>query len=200
MAARRVNHPAPENRAASLGGAVLAGGRSRRMGTDKALISLHGRTLVEGAAQALISAGAEPVVVIGGNRAAIERLGLAMIDDLWPGEGPLGGILTALGSVTTDLVAVLSCDLTDASPIAIRSVVGALGTADVAVPVVEGRTQWLHAVWRRSALDTLRAAFATGVRAPREAVESLAVAQLLDGDPCWFHDADRPEDLAGEGR
>ena len=170
------------------------------MGTDKALIGKDGRTLVQHAADALASAGADPVVVVGGDRTAIERLGLAMVDDLWPGEGPLGGIITALRSVDTDLVAVLSCDLTDASPIAVRSVVGALGTADVSVPVVDGRTQWMHAVWRRSALPALNGAFAAGVRAPRDAVASLAVAKLLDGDPCWFHDADRPEDLPGNGR
>ena len=165
------------------------------MGTDKALIAQDGRALVQHATDALASAGADPVVVVGGDRVAIEQLGLTMVDDLWPGEGPLGGIITALRSVGTDLVAVLSCDLTDASAIAVSSVVGALGTADVSVPVVDGRAQWMHAVWRRSTVETLSGAFAAGVRAPRDAVASLAVAQLLDGDPCWFHDADRPEDL-----
>jgi len=178
-----------------LGGAVLAGGASRRMGTDKALISTDGVTLVERAVGALAAAGAEPVIVVGGNRQAIEALDLTFIDDRWPGEGPLGGIITALQAIGTEFVAVLSCDLTDASSIAVTSVVGALGHADVAVPVVDGRTQWLHAVWRRSALDDLVTAFESGTRAPRDAVASLRVAQLLDGDPCWFHDADRPEDL-----
>lgn len=184
-----------------LGGAVLAGGRSRRMGTDKALITLDGSTLVEQAVAALASAGADPVVVVGGDRTAIESLGLQVIDDTWPGEGPLGGIITALQAVPTEFVAVLSCDLTDASSIAVTSVAGALGTADIAVPVVEGHTQWLHAVWRRAAvLDVLVDAFHAGVRAPRDAVRTLRVAQLLDGDPCWFHDADRPEDLPADRR
>lgn len=181
-----------------LGGAVLAGGASRRMGTDKALISRDGVTLVEGAVAALRAADADPVVVIGGDRAALEALHLDVVDDRWPGEGPLGGIITALRHVETDIVAVLSCDLTDASAIAVTSVVGALGTADVAVPVVGGRTQWMHAAWRRSALPVLTAAFEAGRRAPRDAVSALTVTELLDGDPCWFHDADRPEDLPGD--
>ena len=181
-----------------LGGAVLAGGASRRMGTDKALISHDGVTLVEGAVAALRAAGADPVVVVGGDRSALEALRLDVVDDRWPGEGPLGGIITALLEVDTDIVAVLSCDLTDASAIAVASVVGAVGTADVAVPVVEGRTQWMHAAWRRSALPALTAAFDEGRRAPRDAVSALTVTHLLDGDPCWFHDADRPEDLPGE--
>lgn len=183
-----------------LGGAVLAGGRSRRMGTDKALIPHGGRTLVEHAATALATAGADPVVVVGGNRTAIEPLGLAVVDDLWPGQGPLGGIITALQSLSTELVAVLACDLTDASAIAVGSVVDALDRADVAVPVIDGRVQWLHGVWRRTALASLCTAFDAGVRAPRDAVGSLVVARLLDGDPRWFRDADRPEDLPRDDR
>lgn len=179
----------------TLGGAVLAGGSSSRMGVDKALIEIDGETLVGRSVVALRDAGADPVVVVGGDRAALERLGHPYRPDRWPGAGPLGGIIAALTDVETDLVAVLSCDLTDASAVAVRSVVGALGDADVAVPVVDGQAEWLHAVWRRSCLPALEAAFGAGVRAPRHAVDALRVAHLLDGDPCWFHDADRPEDL-----
>jgi molybdenum cofactor guanylyltransferase len=185
----------------TLGGAVLAGGESRRMGTDKALIEIDGVALVTRAVDALTIAGADPVVVVGGDADALATLGLRHVADEWPGEGPLGGIITALEALAADVVMVLSCDLTDAAAVAVRSVVGALGDADVSVPVIEGRAQWLHAAWHRRTLPALRLAFADGVRAPRHATHSLKVARLLDGDPCWFHDADRPEDLpdaAGE--
>jgi len=46
----------------------------------------------------------------------------------------------------------------------------------------------------------LEEAFSAGIRAPREAVDGLRVAEALDGDPRWFHDADRPEDLLGHGQ
>lgn len=181
--------------APSLGGAVLSGGASSRMGTDKALIEIDGSPLILRAVAALTDAGADPVVAVGGDRRALESLGLTYVADRWPGEGPLGGIITALHTAPTETIAVLSCDLTGAASVAVRSVAGALGDADVAVPVVDGQSEWLHAVWRRSALPALEAAFAEGIRAPRHATERLRVAQLLDGDPCWFHDADRPEDL-----
>ena len=164
-----------------LAGAVLAGGESRRMGRDKAFVSVGGEPLVMRAVRALREGGADPVVIVGGDTAAAAALGLTAVDDAWPGEGPLGGIITALRELEAELVAVLSCDLTQASPVAVRSVAGALGEADVVVPVVDGQAEWLHAVWRRRCLGVLEAAFAEGVRAPRHAVGRLRVAELLDG-------------------
>ncbi len=178
-----------------LGGAVLAGGESRRMGRDKAFIDLGGRPLLQVAVDALRSADAEPIVVVGGDASAVAGLGLEYVADEWPGEGPLGAIITALDVLRNDLVAVLSCDLTEASPLAVRTVAGAVGSSDVAVAVIDGHSQWHHAVWRRSARVKLRAAFDSGIRAPRFAVEDLAITRVLDGDPCWFHDADHPDDL-----
>lgn len=183
----------------TLGGAVLTGGASRRMGSDKALLPVGGRPMAQRAVAALVGAAAEPVVVVGGDARALAEEGLTTVADRWPGEGPLGGIITALGAIDRPLVAVLACDLVDPSSAAVAAVADALGDADVAVPVVEGREQWLHAVWRRATRPVLEAAFDRGERAPRRAVAGLRVARLVDGDPAWFRDADRPEDLPAPG-
>ena len=129
------------------------------MGRPKAFIELDGATLLDRAVAALTNAGAQDVVVVGGDGDRVRAAGHRFVADEHPGEGPLGGILTALESTEADVVVVLACDLVDASPLAVASLVGALGTADVAVPEVEGRSQWLHAAWRRSAVEALRAAF-----------------------------------------
>ncbi|MEO0493892.1 MAG: molybdenum cofactor guanylyltransferase [Actinomycetota bacterium] len=179
----------------SVGGAVLAGGASTRMGRPKAFIEIDGHTLLDRAVDALRTAGTEPIVVVGGDQAAVEAAGHRFVADEHPSEGPLGGIVTALGAHASDLVVVLACDLLDASSLAVTSLIGALGTGDVAVPVVEGRPQWLHAVWRRSAEGRLRAAFEAGERAPRRALDGLSVVEVLDGSPCWYADADTPADL-----
>ncbi len=131
-----------------LGGAVLAGGRSRRMGSDKAFIEIDGRSMLERAVDALEQADAEPVLVVGGDRARVADLGLVWAADRWPGEGPLGGIITALETIETELVAILPCDLIGASPVGVITVANAIGKADVAVPTADGHSEWLHAVWR----------------------------------------------------
>lgn len=176
-------------------GAVLAGGASRRMGTDKAFIEIGDVTLLQGAVSALYDAGASSVIVIGGDAAKVESLGLRHVADTWPAEGPLGGIITALRNTSAETVAVLACDLTQPSAAGITAVRLALGEADVSVPVVGGQAEWLHAVWQRSALSELERAFTQGVRAPKRAVGRLQIAWFGDGDPNWFHDADCPHEL-----
>ncbi|MDE0701595.1 MAG: molybdenum cofactor guanylyltransferase [Acidimicrobiaceae bacterium] len=176
-------------------GAVLAGGASRRMGTDKAFIEIDDVTLLQGAVSALYDAGATSVIVVGGDAQKVESLGLIHVADCWPSEGPLGGIITALRNTSADTVAVLACDLTRPSAAAITAVREALGEADVSVPVLDGQTEWLHAVWRRSSLEKLERSFSAGERAPKRAVNELRVNQFLDGNPRWFQDADYPDDL-----
>ena len=176
-------------------GAVLAGGASTRMGTDKALIEIDGRPMAVIAAEALGEAGAAEVFFVGGDAPALEALSLRVVADHYPGAGPLGGVITALRSAAHDTVAVLSCDLLEPSGVGIAAMVGALGTGHVAVPVVDGISQWHHTAWRRTALPHLEATFASGERSPKRAVAGLEVVQILDGNPCWYADADTPEDL-----
>lgn len=68
-------------------GVVLAGGRSRRMGRDKALLDWHGRSLLDHALARFAEAGIAHAVVSG------DRPAHAGIPDTHPGEGPLAGLL-----------------------------------------------------------------------------------------------------------
>lgn len=179
-------------------GYVLCGGASRRMGRDKALVEVDGVAMARRVADALASAGAERVVAVGGDADALRRLGLHVVPDGWPGEGPLGGILTALEDPdgAASVAVVLACDLTDPDPAAIvRTVQGRVGF-DAAVPVVGGRHQWLHAAWDRRTAGILTDVFAAGERSVAGASLSLQVATLEQVPADAVHDADRPEDLA----
>ena len=179
-------------------GAVLAGGASLRMGRPKAFIEIAGRPMVTNVADALRAAGADPVMVVGGDSARIESLRLRAEPDLHPGEGPLGGIVTALRlSTTAEAVAVLSCDLVVPSACEIRRLADQRGDDDVVVPVVEHRPQWTHAVWSLRALPALEAAFARGARAPRHAVSDLSVRRVeIDrSNAAAYVDADTTADL-----
>ena len=107
-------------------GAVLCGGASRRMGQDKALLSVEGEAMALRVAGALREAGAAEVFGIGGDAEALGRLGLRVIADDHPGEGPFPATLTALRHAPSEVVAVLSCDLLRPSAVAVTALVRAL--------------------------------------------------------------------------
>jgi len=179
-------------------GAVLTGGSSTRMGTDKATLEVGGRALAATVARALDEAGASSVLCIGGDLVGLAALGLDARPDEHPGQGPLGGLITALGLATTDLVVVLSCDLPAIDAATVSALVSALvaaPTASVAAPVVGRHTQTLTAAYRRSARPHLAQAFVAGERSVRRALAGLGLAPVGDLDPTRLVDVDRPADL-----
>jgi molybdopterin-guanine dinucleotide biosynthesis protein A len=91
--------------------AILAGGKSSRFGSDKALAPVPGelQTFLVRAAE-VARAVADEVIVIGPERAGLEGPKLRFIPDQFPGEGPAGGIITALSCVATGRLIVLACD------------------------------------------------------------------------------------------
>jgi molybdopterin-guanine dinucleotide biosynthesis protein A len=178
------------------------------MGRDKALIALEGRALAVRVAEAVAAAGASGVVAVGGDLERLRAAGLAAVPDRdGPGAGPLAGILTALTShdrATEDaggdgIVFVASCDLVRPSAEAVVATVRALSAradADVAVPVVASRRQWMHAAWRRRAAAPLAAALSGGERAVHAAVAAGGLRVVdVDIDAAAVADADRPADL-----
>ncbi len=184
-------------------GAVLAGGASRRMGTDKAFLMLPGASepLVAVSRNALTGAGALEVLAIGGDRERLTAAGFDHHADDHPHEGPLGGVLTALRVATLPIVVILTCDMERIDALTVRALVHALDLepgADAAIPTIDGRGQVLTAAYRRRAYGVLAAAFEVGERSVRKAVAGLPLAgpdAFGSLDPAAFHDLDRPEDL-----
>lgn len=90
--------------------AVMAGGESRRMGRDKALLPTESGSLLERIARVAMSTGC-PVIVVGRLRPeGWPEDGITFHADRYPGKGPLGGIATALEATGTDILA-LACDM-----------------------------------------------------------------------------------------
>lgn len=185
--------------AASFSGAVLCGGKSRRMGRDKALLHVAGHPMAERVAGALRDAGASEIYAVGGQAAALAPLGLAVVPDDHPGDGPFPATMTALRHAREPLVAVLSCDLLQPTGAVVAHLVSALEAAGpealVAVPVVDGHHQWTHAVWRRTALGPLARAGERGARSLHRGAADLPRLAVTGLDPRWLADADTPADL-----
>lgn len=179
--------------------AVLVGGMSRRMGQDKALIEIDGVGLARRAVGVLHAAGASQVKTVGGMDRSI---GVEHVADRYPGEGPLGGLITALNDLSSQgtsrdlVVAVVACDLPQLSPRSIRTLMTSLGEYDAALARTD-RVEPLCAVWRSErVLGTLEAAFSSGERAIRRVLTELHIVEVpVDGGE--LVNLNTPDDVQG---
>ena len=179
-----------------LTGLVLAGGRSRRMGTDKALVEIAGRPLVRRIAERLAAVCTEVLVAPGERR--LWGLPWQQVDDRVSGEGPLAGILGGLHVAGTPLMAVAAVDMPAVDGGLYRTLADAWDGRQVAVvPVADGRPQPLHAVYATASLPQFAALFDAGERSPTRALQRLDVMMVdVPGRGSWAVSLDTPDDLA----
>ena len=177
-------------------GVVLAGGRSRRMGTDKALIEIGGEGLAARVATALARGGCDPVVCQGGDVEALARLGLRVVPDSEPGGGPLHAIADALAWAAPADVVVSACDLPGLDATTVARLIAAAGEhADSGVvAAVDASGPHLLALWRQAVAAQLAELLDEGVRSYRAALERLGGA-TVDVPAGAVVNVNRPQDL-----
>ena len=197
---------------------VLAGGASRRMGTDKAHIVIDGRTLLQRSIDAVVGAGAERVVVVG-LRGELEALPAQVrtVPDSAPGSGPLGGVVDGLRflmntdwnsepgacvSAPDTVVIVVASDHPDHDLTELRYLVSRLVAEPAAttavIPVVDGREQTMHAVYRPTLFAPLAASFSAGERSLRRALVGHPILRIKRSGVARrsYLDLDDPDQLA----
>jgi molybdopterin-guanine dinucleotide biosynthesis protein A len=130
--------------------AIQAGGESRRMGQDKALMPFLGQPLIQRVVRR-ITPIADEVIVTTNRPADYAFLALPLFSDIQSGRGPLGGLYTALSSASQPLVAVVACDMPFVSPDLLAFQARTLETesADVVIPFPKDGYEPLHAIYRR---------------------------------------------------
>ena len=185
---------------------VLAGGRSRRMGRDKAGVVLGGRTLLQRAVDATAGV-ATRVVIVGAPGRALPEVAcarpLVFVTDPVEGEGPLAGIVTGLEAAGAPVAVVTCCDQPFIRPAFLWLLAECARTHVAVLPVFEGRPEPLCTAVRREALPQLRAALDHGNRAAM-VLADLPGALLLpreeweaaDPDGWSFTGVNTPEELA----
>lgn len=184
---------------------IQAGGESRRMGKDKALMPFLGKTLIERVIERL-SGIADELLVTTNKPESYAFLGLLLAQDLIPGRGALGGLYTALSAASYPLVAVVACDMPFASASLLtfqRDLLLQLGF-DAVIPRTAGGTEPFHAIYdRASCLPAVQAAiqadkWRVDAWFARANVRLLAPEETHPHDPqgLAFWNVNTPEDLA----
>ncbi|HJY89198.1 MAG TPA: molybdenum cofactor guanylyltransferase [Candidatus Acidoferrum sp.] len=168
----------------SILGYVQAGGASRRFGRDKALVGFGGRTMLAQTTGLLASVCGE-VIIVAAEGQYPDAL-VPLLADRWPGQGPLGGILTALQSSAlrgTESIwnLIVSCDM----PFLTRDWLEFLcqraerSAAQVAVAESANGLEPLCACWKTTSMPSVQAAFDSGVRKVSDAMKRLPM-EVLD--------------------
>jgi molybdopterin-guanine dinucleotide biosynthesis protein A len=181
--------------AARIPGVLLTGGRSARMGRDKATIVVRGETLAARAARVLRAVCA-PCVEAGDGGS-----GLPAVREEPPGSGPLAAFLAGVDALgATGPVFLLAVDLPHVDERAVRLLASRPGTHSV-VPVVAGRHQYACARWSAAAIARARASGSAALGALMgddvELLDEAAWRGVLA--PGVFRDVDTPGDLASLG-
>lgn len=163
-------------------GAVLAGGRSSRMGRTKALIPVAGVPMAERVADAMVAAGCAPVVLAGGDPVELAPLGRRVVPDAPPGgHGPVAGVRAALDALAAvaEAVVVAPCDVPDVSAAVFTTLLDAFrsGRPDVAVASTT-RLEPAIAVWSTSCRHRVAGAVDSGTRALHELLAGLDVVEV----------------------
>jgi molybdopterin-guanine dinucleotide biosynthesis protein A len=174
-------------------GAVLVGGRSRRMGTDKALLVVDGVPMGRRCVDVLSALGCDPVFVIGAGAAHHDLGGLAVPDDV-PDGGPAAAVATALRHANGRPTVVLPADLPRVDVDALSPLLHAATDhphVDVVLATVAGRRQLPIGLWRPH--PSLGDPAALAGASIHGIVERLTVIDVECDER--LADADRPEDL-----
>ena len=141
--------------------AILAGGRSRRMGREKALLELGSTSLIE-----RVIAAAAPLtadwMLIAPRAKTFTHLQLPVHPDLRPGLGPLGGLYTALKRAASPRLLLLACDLPFLTTDFLRFMVDQSGQHQALVPRSAAGLQPLCALYTRACLPAVEAAIRRG--------------------------------------
>jgi molybdopterin-guanine dinucleotide biosynthesis protein A len=185
---------------------VLAGGKSRRFGADKAWAPFAGRPLLRHVIETVALTASDIVVVraAGQDLPDIEAAAVRVVEDVFPDAGPLGGLYAGLLAVKSGGALLVGCDMPLLQPPLVRHLAGRLTGHDAVAALAEdGTRQPLCAVYSVGCLDAAKRRLERGELRLRALLDELDVVDVPPGqwkrfDPEGhsFMSANTPEELA----
>jgi molybdopterin-guanine dinucleotide biosynthesis protein A len=185
----------------TISGVILAGGKSIRMGRDKAFLEIGGKRLIDRLLEGLQQIFPEVIIVANAPR-LYENLGVRVVPDLIPDKGALGGIYTAAAVASHPWAFVMACDMPFFNPGLIRYLATLTDQWDAVVPYTD---DWepLYALYAKTCLPQMErqihsenlkiAHFFPHVRVRRVGVEEL---EPYDPQELSLFNMNTPEEFA----
>ena len=176
---------------------IMAGGKSTRMGTDKAGVTLGGKTLLELAAEKWRGFGAETLLSVGPEeRRELAPAGMRPVTDRYGERGPLGGLHRGLEECGTEFLLLTAVDCPFVTRELAEGLLAAVGGGDACVYTLEGRPQPLFALYRKSCLPVAEDMLEAGENRMVQLLGRVNTVYLPAEDPAPFRNLNTPEELA----
>ncbi len=134
---------------------ILAGGKSSRMGSNKAFLKLKGKTFIE-LQIALLREIFDNIFISANTPSEYEYLNLPIIKDIYPGKGPLGGIYTSLMNSNSFHTFMLACDMPFVGTELIKQLKDLTKEYDVVIPKNKRGLEPLHAFYSKSCIGPIK--------------------------------------------
>lgn len=135
-------------------GIILAGGKSSRMGRNKALLDFGGRSIIERTVDLFKSIFPE-VILVTNSPEEYTNLGIKIVTDIFPGKGSLGGIYTGIFHSSHDYSFIASCDMPFLGRELIEFLISLKEGYDVVVPRLKDGHEPLHALYSKNCLNQI---------------------------------------------
>jgi molybdopterin-guanine dinucleotide biosynthesis protein A len=185
----------------SVSGIILAGGKSSRYGSNKALVKVNGARLIERAVAAMKTVF-EQVILVTNTPDDYAFLELPMVQDLIKGLGPIGGIYTGLETISEKAGFFVACDMPFLQEGLLRHMVDVREDFDAVIPRMDWMIEPLHALYTKNSLPVIKASIEAHEYQIVKCLQQLRVRyvereELLAFDPklLSFFNINEPKDL-----
>lgn len=198
--AERLDLPRQTTKISGITGVILAGGESRRMGSDKSLLPFFGARFIDHVYRTMAELF-EEVIIVTNSPDLYAELPCSKVPDIYYAQGSLAGIHSAVCHASNDRVFVAACDMPFLSPAVVRSLCERAGQADVIIPVHEGGAEPLHALYSKRCIAPMEDALDCGQKRivsffPRVDVCEINTAEwhALDPESLSLRNINTPEE------
>ena len=169
---------------------ILAGGKSSRMGQNKALLNYRGETFIKSIIHQVEPLGCP--IYISGKQRTYETFGLEIIEDQFADQGPVVALSTCFNAIDADNVLVLSCDVPQITTSDLRLLVEA-HEGDMTMYESDGRKMPLVAIYNRSSFSHFHTSVQRGERRLFSVLEELKTTVIKYNGV--LHNVNTPNDL-----
>jgi len=174
---------------------ILAGGKSSRMGQNKAFLSLGELSLIERIIKKGQEAGIREIIVVANDVEKYKFLGVKVVKDFYPGQGPLSGIHSGLIHSEYLNNFIVPCDMPFIAIDIINKLLTAQNDYQVVVPIMDGKYQPLTAIYTKNCIPHIEYLLKNNITKVIKLYDLVKTSYVeLDEDASFFN-INTPEDF-----